>query len=85
MDALKRTVVAEDTVQYELFWAQPDGSNVTEEHLTRLAEEILAKFAPLLVQYIWQNQPFNLNYHSEKGMKMSVEQLLCLCPFISSN
>uniref|UniRef100_H3DI00 Ecdysoneless homolog (Drosophila) n=1 Tax=Tetraodon nigroviridis TaxID=99883 RepID=H3DI00_TETNG len=67
MDALKRTVVAEDTVQYELFWAQPDGSNVTEEHLTRLAEEILAKFAPLLVQYIWQNQPFNLNYRSEKG------------------
>lgn len=66
----------EDTVQYKLFLAPPDGSNVTEEHLTRLAEEILAKFAPLLVQYIWQNQPFNLSYHSEKGMNMSLEKLL---------
>lgn len=68
MDSLQRSVVVEDTVQYQLFVVQPDGSNVTEERLTHLSEAILAKFAPLLVQYIWQNQPFNLKYHSEKGM-----------------
>uniref|UniRef100_A0A674MVF1 Ecdysoneless homolog (Drosophila) n=1 Tax=Takifugu rubripes TaxID=31033 RepID=A0A674MVF1_TAKRU len=67
MDFLQRTVVVEDMVQYKLFLLQPDGSDVTEERLTHLAEEILVKFAPLLVQYIWQNQPFNLTYHSEKG------------------
>lgn len=71
MDALQRRVVVEDTVEYKLFWAPPDGSSVTDDRLTRLAEEILAKFAPLLVQYIWQNQPFNLKYHSEKGMNAS--------------
>lgn len=76
MDALQRRVVVEDTVQYKLFLAPPDGSNVTEKHLTYLAEEILAKFAPLLVQYIWQNQPFNLKYHSEKGMNASLDKLL---------
>lgn len=68
MDSLQRPVVVEDTVQYQLFVVQPDGSNATEERLTHLAEAILAKFAPLLVQYIWQNQPFNLKYHCEKGM-----------------
>lgn len=76
MDALQRTVVVEDTVQYQLFLAPPDGSNVTEEHLTHLAERILARFAPLLVQYIWQNQPFNLKYHPEKGKNTSLEKLL---------
>lgn len=76
MDVLQRRVFVEDTVQYKLFLAPPDGSNVTEEHLTHLAEEILAKFAPLLVQHIWQNQPFNLKYHSEKGMIASLEELL---------
>lgn len=35
--------------------------------LQQLVEEILAKVAPLLVQYIWQQQPFNLKYHTEKG------------------
>lgn len=76
MDFLQRTVVVEDMVQYKLFLLQPDGSNVTEERLTLLAEEILVKFAPLLVQYIWQNQPFNLTYHSEKGINMSLEKLI---------
>lgn len=66
----------EDTVQYKLFLLQPDGSDVTEERLTHLAEEILVKFAPLLVQYIWQNQPFNLTYRSEKGINTSLEKLL---------
>lgn len=63
----------EDMVQYKLFLLQPDAS---EERLTHLAEEILVKFAPLLVQYIWQNQPFNLTYHSEKGIKKKLEKLL---------
>ncbi|TWW78278.1 Protein ecdysoneless -like protein [Takifugu flavidus] len=75
MDFLQRTVVVEDMVQYKLFLLQPDGSDVTEERLTHLAEEILVKFAPLLVQYIWQNQPFNLTYHSEKGINRYPEKI----------
>lgn len=66
----------EDTVQYKLFLVPADGSNVTEEHLTRVAEEVLARFAPLLVQYIWQNQPFSLKYHSEKGINAPLQKLL---------
>lgn len=69
MDALQRRVAQEDTVQYQLFLIQPDSSTLkhTEEHLSHLVEEILASVAPLLMQYIWQNQPFNLKYHPEKG------------------
>ncbi|KAM7385408.1 hypothetical protein PAMP_001494 [Pampus punctatissimus] len=69
MDALQRRVVQEDMVQYQLFLIQPDGSTLQhpEGHLSHLVEEILAKVAPLLVQYIWQNQSFNLKYHPEKG------------------
>ncbi|XP_039995760.1 protein ecdysoneless homolog [Xiphias gladius] len=69
MDALQRRVIQEDVVQYKLFLIQPDGSSSqqTEDHLSRLVEEILAKVAPLLIQYIWQHQSFNLIYHPEKG------------------
>lgn len=69
MDALQRRVVQEDMVQYQLFLIQSDDSTLqhSEEHFSHLLEEILAKVAPLLMQYIWQNQPFNLNYHPEKG------------------
>ncbi|KAL7383921.1 hypothetical protein ABVT39_020696 [Epinephelus coioides] len=69
MDALQRRMIQEDMVQYKLFSIQPDGSasQQTEEHLTHLVEEILAKVAPLLIQYIWQHQAFNLKYHPEKG------------------
>uniref|UniRef100_UPI003AAB2C36 protein ecdysoneless homolog isoform X1 n=1 Tax=Centroberyx gerrardi TaxID=166262 RepID=UPI003AAB2C36 len=69
MDALSRREVQEDVVQYKLFLIQPDGSSsqTNEEHLTHLVEEILAKVAPLLMQYIWQHQPFNLKYQPEKG------------------
>ncbi|XP_051280789.1 protein ecdysoneless homolog isoform X1 [Dicentrarchus labrax] len=68
MDALQRRVMEEDVVQYKLFFIQPDGppSQQTEEHLTHLVEEIMAKVAPLLIQYIWQHQSFNLKYHPEK-------------------
>ncbi|XP_061600787.1 protein ecdysoneless homolog [Cololabis saira] len=68
MDALQRRVIQEDTVQYKLFMIQPAHSapQQTEEHLKLLVPEILAKVAPLLVQYIWQHQPFNLKYYPEK-------------------
>ncbi|XP_029305328.1 protein ecdysoneless homolog [Cottoperca gobio] len=69
MDAMQRRVIQEDMVQYKLFLIQPDGSTSqqTEEHLTHLVEEILAKVAPLLIEYIWQHQSFNLKYNPEKG------------------
>ncbi|XP_058507742.1 protein ecdysoneless homolog [Solea solea] len=69
MDALQRRVISEDTVQYKLFSIQTDGlsSQKTEEHLSHLVEEIFANVAPLLVQYIWQHQSFNLKYHPEQG------------------
>lgn len=74
MDTLQRRVFLEDVVQYKLFSIQPEGSNSkqTEERLKHLAEEILAKVAPLLIQYIWQHQSFNLKYHSEEGIIMSI-------------
>lgn len=73
MDALQRRVVQEDMVEYQLFLIQPDVSTFqhTEEHLSHLLEEILAKVAPLLMHYIWQNQSFNLKYHPEKGIILS--------------
>uniref|UniRef100_A0A665U881 Ecdysoneless homolog (Drosophila) n=1 Tax=Echeneis naucrates TaxID=173247 RepID=A0A665U881_ECHNA len=60
---------ATDLVQYKLFLIQPDGSSSkqTEKHLLQLVEEILAKVAPFLIEYIWQSQSFNLKYHPEKG------------------
>lgn len=73
MDTLQRRVFLEDMVQYKLFSIQPEGSNSkqAEERLKHLAEEILAKVAPLLIHYIWQHQSFNLKYHSEEGIIMS--------------
>nr|XP_046257566.1 protein ecdysoneless homolog [Scatophagus argus] len=69
MDTLQRRMIMEDVVQYKFFLIQSDGSSSqqTEERLTHLADEILAKVAPLLMQYIWQHQAFNLKYHPEKG------------------
>ncbi|XP_040906511.1 protein ecdysoneless homolog isoform X1 [Toxotes jaculatrix] len=69
MDALQKKVIQEDMVQYKLFLIQTDGSSSqqTEELLSQLIEEVLAKVAPHLIQYIWQNQPFKLKYHPEKG------------------
>ncbi|XP_041803779.1 protein ecdysoneless homolog [Chelmon rostratus] len=69
MDVLQRRVFLEDMVQYKLFLIQADGSNSqqTKDHLTHLVEEILAKVAPLLIQYVWQHQSFNLKYFPEKG------------------
>lgn len=76
MEALQRRMIEEDMVQYKLFLIQPGSSSSqqTEERLTHLVEEILAKIAPLLIQYIWQHQPINLKYHPEKGRTFSAPQ-----------
>lgn len=73
MDILQRKVVLEDAVEYKFFLVKTDGLNSKqiEERLKTLLEEILAKAAPLLIQYIWQHQPFNLKYHPEKGITLS--------------
>lgn len=72
MDSLRRKVVMEDTVQYKLFLVEQDKLTLqqTEERLLYLLEEILAKVAPLLIQYIWQHQSFNLKLNQEKGIVM---------------
>uniref|UniRef100_A0A4W5NNG6 Ecdysoneless homolog (Drosophila) n=1 Tax=Hucho hucho TaxID=62062 RepID=A0A4W5NNG6_9TELE len=69
MDLLRRTAMQEDMVQYDLFLVQPNLSDAQADDLClqHLVEEILAKVAPLLMRYIWQQQPFNLKYHTEKG------------------
>uniref|UniRef100_A0A672JI34 Ecdysoneless homolog (Drosophila) n=1 Tax=Salarias fasciatus TaxID=181472 RepID=A0A672JI34_SALFA len=68
LNIIKRRVMQEDVVQYKLFLIQSEclSSQQTQNRLTHLTEEILAKVAPLLMQYIWQHQPFNLKYHPEK-------------------
>nr|XP_020455359.1 protein ecdysoneless homolog [Monopterus albus] len=69
MDTMQRRMTEEDVVQYKLFLVQPDcsTSQQTGEHLSHLVEEIMAKVAPLLIQFIWQHQSFNLKYIPEKG------------------
>ncbi|XP_026141428.1 protein ecdysoneless homolog [Carassius auratus] len=69
MDFLKRPSIPEDAVQYQLFLVRPDPSDAEahERFLQQILQNILAEIAPLLVQYIWQHQAFNLRYHPEKG------------------
>lgn len=73
MDILQRKVILDDAVEYKFFLVQTDGLNPKqiEERLKSLVEEILAKLAPLLTQYIWQHQSFNLKYHPETGITLS--------------
>uniref|UniRef100_A0A8C2EIT3 Ecdysoneless homolog (Drosophila) n=1 Tax=Cyprinus carpio TaxID=7962 RepID=A0A8C2EIT3_CYPCA len=54
---------------YQLFLVHPESSEAEahERFLQQILQNILAELAPLLVQYIWQHQPFNLRYHPEKG------------------
>ncbi|KAL0169276.1 hypothetical protein M9458_033872, partial [Cirrhinus mrigala] len=68
MDFLKRPSISEDAVHYQLFLVHHDPSDAEghERFLQQILEKILAEIAPLLVQYIWQHQPFNLKYHPEK-------------------
>ncbi|XP_035028794.2 protein ecdysoneless homolog [Hippoglossus stenolepis] len=69
MDVMQRRRIHEDTVQYKLFLIPTDASSSqqTAERLPHLLDEILAKVAPLVIQHIWQHQPFNLKCHPEKG------------------
>ncbi|XP_062989038.1 protein ecdysoneless homolog [Elgaria multicarinata webbii] len=58
----------EDAVQYQLFLTyEPQDSKHHQEILQQYIEKILAHLAPMLVSYIWQNQPFNLKYRPAKG------------------
>ncbi|KPP70279.1 protein SGT1-like [Scleropages formosus] len=70
MDALRRPPVPDDVVHYQLFLVRSDPTEARDgepELLQNLLEKILAEFAPLLVQYIWQHEPFNIKYHPLKG------------------
>uniref|UniRef100_A0A8C1GWC0 Ecdysoneless homolog (Drosophila) n=1 Tax=Cyprinus carpio TaxID=7962 RepID=A0A8C1GWC0_CYPCA len=66
---VKLPSIPEDAVQYQLFLVHPESSEAEahERFLQQILQNILAELAPLLVQYIWQHQPFNLRYHPEKG------------------
>ncbi|KAH0623562.1 hypothetical protein JD844_006452 [Phrynosoma platyrhinos] len=58
----------EDAVQYQLFLAHElEDPECYQEILQQYIERILAHFAPILVSYIWQYQPFNLKYKPAKG------------------
>lgn len=74
MDFLKRPSIPEDAVQYQLLLVHPAPSDAEahERVLQRILQNILAEIAPLLVQYIWQHQAFNLRYHPEKGMHVYI-------------
>ncbi|XP_037659865.1 protein ecdysoneless homolog isoform X3 [Choloepus didactylus] len=69
MEKNMKLATVEDTVEYRLFLL-PDEPTDPEKHkeiLQKYIERIMTQFAPLLVSYIWQNQPFNLKYIPGKG------------------
>lgn len=66
MDVFQTRVAQEDTVLYKLFLVPPTDTSQIEKRLSHLIELILGKFAPLLKEYIWHHQPFNLKYYPEK-------------------
>ena len=69
MEENMKFATVEDTVEYCLFLI-PDEPRDPEEHreiLQKYIENIMTQFAPMLVPYIWQNQPFNLKYKPGKG------------------
>lgn len=64
-----KLATVEDTVEYHLFLIS-DELRDPEKHreiLQNYIEKIMTQFAPMLVPYIWQNQPFNLKYKPGKG------------------
>ncbi|KAM3913488.1 protein ecdysoneless homolog [Leptodactylus fuscus] len=69
MEKQEKMMVVEDFVEYRLFLVtnEPINPEKLKQTLQQYIEEILAKFAPLLADYIWQNQAFNLKYKSRKG------------------
>ncbi|XP_066205228.1 protein ecdysoneless homolog [Saccopteryx leptura] len=69
MEENMKLATVEDTVEYRLFLV-PDEPRDPEQHkeiLQKYIERIMIQFAPMLLPYIWQNQPFNLKYKPEKG------------------
>lgn len=69
MEGKGKLAVVEDVVEYHLFLI-PDEARDTDGHresLQKYIERIMTQFAPILVPYIWQNQPFNLKYKPAKG------------------
>uniref|UniRef100_A0A7N4PG54 Ecdysoneless cell cycle regulator n=1 Tax=Sarcophilus harrisii TaxID=9305 RepID=A0A7N4PG54_SARHA len=69
MEGNMKLSVAEDAVEYHLFLL-PEEPRDPEKHkqvLQKYIATITTQFAPLLVSYIWQNQPFNLRYKPAKG------------------
>lgn len=69
MEENMKLATVEDTVEYRLFLI-PDERRDPEKHkeiLEKSIERIMTQFAPMLVSYIWQNQPFNLRYKPGKG------------------
>lgn len=69
MEGHGKLAMVEDAVEYHLFLT-PEKPRETEEHreiLQKYIEQIMTQFAPILVPYIWQNQPFNLKYKPARG------------------
>uniref|UniRef100_A0A8C8RKH4 Ecdysoneless cell cycle regulator n=1 Tax=Pelusios castaneus TaxID=367368 RepID=A0A8C8RKH4_9SAUR len=69
MEGDPRLATVEDAVQYQLFLVprEPCDPEQRRDVLQQYIERIVAHFAPVLVSYIWQNQPFNLKYKPAKG------------------
>ncbi|XP_060059385.1 protein ecdysoneless homolog isoform X2 [Erinaceus europaeus] len=69
MEENMKLAAVEDTVKYHLFLIadEPREPEKHEETLQKYIERIMTQFAPMLVSYIWQNQPFNLRYKPGKG------------------
>uniref|UniRef100_A0A673TF03 Uncharacterized protein n=1 Tax=Suricata suricatta TaxID=37032 RepID=A0A673TF03_SURSU len=68
MEENMKLATVEDTVEYHLFLI-PDEPRDPEKHkevLQNYIERIMTHFAPMLVPYICQNQPFNLKYKPGK-------------------
>lgn len=74
MEENMKLATVEDTVEYRLFLIS-DELRDPEKHreiLQNYIEKIMTQFAPMLVPYIWQNQPFNLKYKPGKGEALSL-------------
>ncbi|XP_075697645.1 protein ecdysoneless homolog isoform X2 [Rhinoderma darwinii] len=69
MEKQKKMMVVEDFVEYSFFLVPDEPSDPVKlkQIMQQYIEQILAQFAPVLADYIWQNQSFNLKYKSRKG------------------
>ncbi|XP_063163552.1 protein ecdysoneless homolog [Candoia aspera] len=68
MEKQLSSVTVDDAVCYQLFLIhESEDLEHRQGILQQYIERILAHFAPILVCYIWQNEPFNLKYKPAKG------------------